>query len=56
MSNPYVKDPDFEDFKAWLLKEPKLARSFYHDFILDTILELEEDDYFGTEGFDKWYA
>lgn len=53
--NKYMKNPTFEDFLSWCKNNPQ-AKEFYEEFILDIILDLEGDDYFGIEGFNKRYS
>tara|TARA_R110002020_G_scaffold414588_1_gene624070 strand:+ start:118 stop:285 length:168 start_codon:yes stop_codon:yes gene_type:complete len=48
------KDVTYEDFLKWF-NDPandEEARMFFHDAILDKVYQLEQEDYFGTEGFD----
>lgn len=52
----YTKEPNLDDFKKWMEKDPEQAQDFFEYFILPEILTLEQDDYFGTEGFDKRYG
>lgn len=52
----YVKEPTLEDFLYWCRNNWDLAEEFYDDCILPSILELEQDDYFGTEGFNKRFG
>lgn len=51
----YTREPDLQDFIEWLQKDPN-SNDFYEEKILPVILELEMDDYFGTEGFDKRFG
>lgn len=52
----YVREPALEDFLDWCRNNWDLAEEFYDDCILPNILELEQDDYSGTEGFNKRYG
>lgn len=52
----YIKDPSSEDFLEWANKNKDAFEDFYQDQILNLILDLEQDDYFGTEGFDKRFS
>lgn len=52
----YRKDPTADDFLEWAANNKEAFIMFYYDEILHLILELEQDDYFGTEGFDKRFA
>ena len=52
----YRKNPTLEDFKEWCETNKELAQEFYDYYILPRILDLEQDDYFGTEGFDKRFG
>ena len=45
-----------EKFLEWAKKRAEEFNDFFHDELLDLILTLEQDDYFGTEGFDKRFA
>ncbi len=53
MSNPYIRDPNEQDFLSWAKANPEEYKVFFYDELLNLILALEQDDYFGTEGFDK---
>lgn len=55
MSN-YLREPTLEDFLVWCRNNLGLAEEFYNDCILPNILELEQEDYFGDEGFDKRFG
>lgn len=55
MSN-YTKDPNKDDFLHWAKENPTDYYYFYDEYILPLILDLEQDDYFGTEGFDKRFS
>lgn len=56
MSN-YTRKPNLDDFMNWLEDNKEgQAKTFYEDVILPAILDLESDDYFGTEGFDKRFG
>ena len=52
----YTRDPSPEDFLEWAIKNKNMFEEFYNDEILPLVLDLEQDDYFGTEGFDKRFA
>jgi hypothetical protein len=56
MASKYVRDPSPKDFLEWSKANPELFKEFYKDHLLDLILDLEQDDYFGTEGFDKRFG
>lgn len=56
MTTKYLRNPDYKDFLEWVGKNPEQFKDFYDEVILDAILELEQDDYFGTEGFDKRFS
>ena len=45
-----------ERFLKWSKNNPRNFEELFYDELLDTILILEQDDYFGTEGFDKRFA
>ena len=45
-----------EQFLKWAKNNPQDFEELFYDEMLDTILNLEQDDYFGTEGFDKRFA
>lgn len=49
----YMKNPSAQDFLIWAQENKKDFEEFYNDEILPLLLDLEQDDYFGTEGFDK---
>lgn len=47
------KDVTYEEFLEWF-KDPsneEEARMFFHDAISESVKDLEQEDYFGTEGF-----
>lgn len=48
-----MKDPTAEDFLEWAINNKEAFIEFYEDGILDLLLDYEQNDYFGTEGFDK---
>ncbi len=52
----YTRDPSPEDFLEWAAKNKGAFEEFYNEEILPLILDLEQDDYFGTEGFDKRFS
>lgn len=52
----HVREPTLGGFLDWCRNNWDLAEEFYDDCILPNILELEQDDYFGTEGFNKRYG
>lgn len=43
-------------FLEWAKERPQDFEEFFCDELLELILTLEQDDYFGTEGFDKRFA
>lgn len=43
-------------FLNWAKDRPQDFENFFNDEIKDLIEYLEQDDYFGTEGFDKRFA
>lgn len=46
-----------EELKQWILSvDDYLLEEFLNNGLEDLIEELEEDDFFGTEGFNKRYA
>lgn len=52
----YIRDPSPEDFLEWAANNKNMFEEFYNKEILPLILDLEQDDYFGTEGFDKRFS
>ena len=52
----YIREPDHKDFLKWAEKYPDEYKEFFYDEILDRLLDAEQDDYFGTEGFDKRFG
>lgn len=56
MISKYVQDPSAEDFLEWAKTDKNAFEEFYANEILPLILDLEQDDYFGTEGFDKRFS
>jgi len=52
----YTREPTFKEFIEWCKDNEELAERFFEDHIIFGILELEQDDYFGTEGFDKRFG
>lgn len=55
--NKWGRDITAEDFKKWLLEDFIPSADIYDwvdlfEKLEPTILELEQEDYFGTEGFD----
>ena len=56
MTTKYTRNPSAKDFLEWANKHFDEFESFYDEIILEQILELEQDDYFGTEGFDKRFS
>jgi hypothetical protein len=52
----YTREPNLQDFKEWMEKDRESAQEFFDDIILPNILDLEANDYFGTEGFDKRFG
>ena len=52
----YTRTPTPEDFLAWAAKHKKDFEEFYEEFVAPVILDLECEDYFGTEGFDKRFS
>lgn len=47
-------DPD--DFVDWVVEYPHQFNRLFREHLLNLLLELEADDYFGTEGFNKRFA
>lgn len=45
-----------EQFLAWANKNPQDWEEFFNNELRDLVYMLEQDDYFGTEGFDKRFA
>ena len=45
-----------ERFLKWAKNNPRDFEKLFYDELLDTILILEQDDYFGTEGFEERFA
>ena len=45
-----------ERFLKWAKNNPRDFEELFYDELLDTILILEQDDYFGTEGFEERFA
>ncbi len=45
-----------EQFLRWAEENPEDFKQLYEDEIRDLIYMLEQDDYFGTEGFAKRLA
>ena len=43
-------------FLNWAKDRPEDFEEFFYNELQDFILLLEQDDYFGTEGFDKRFA
>ncbi len=56
MTTKYTRNPNEKDFLEWAKTNPEEFQNLYDDYILEIILDLEQDDYFGTEGFDKRFA
>lgn len=52
----YTREPDHNDFLEWAKNNPQEYRDFFDDHLSYLIQDLEQDDYFGTEGFDKRFA
>lgn len=52
----YNREPDHNDFLEWAKENPQEYEDFYNDHLSYLIQDLEQDDYFGTEGFDKRFA
>ena len=52
----YTNDPSTEDFLIWARENKEDFEEFYTNEILPLILDLEQDDYFGTEGFGKRFS
>ena len=47
---------DTEDFRIWVEEADDYDLSLFIDAIKETLLELEADDFFGTEGLNKRFA
>lgn len=47
---------DYEDFLDFMLSNKELAKHFLEEHVFPIIYDLEQDDYFGTEGFNKRFA
>lgn len=47
---------DAEDFRIWVEEADDYDLDLFIDAIKETILELEADDFFGTEGLNKRFA
>lgn len=45
-----------DDFLEFTGNYPDLAQDFFDEYILEIIYDLECNDYFGTEGFNKRFA
>lgn len=45
-----------KSFLNWANDDIETAQEVFEEVIYDIILDLEEDDYFGTEGFDKRFS
>jgi hypothetical protein len=45
-----------DDFRQWVLGADSETLEEFLDEVLWTIENLEQDDFFGTEGFNKRYA
>ena len=43
-------------FLNWARSDRDQFQKLWSEILEDIILDLEEDDYFGTEGFDKRFA
>ena len=56
----WTRDISAGDFKVWLTDFVKTADEFDWEtmwgIMEPTILEMEQEDYFGTEGFDKRFG
>ena len=52
----YHKEPAMKDLLDWATKHSDEAEVFWNDELWDLIQDLEMDDYFGTEGFDKRFG
>lgn len=50
------KNIDIEDFREWVNSASDDDLSDFIEEIEDIILDLEEDDFFGTEGLNKRFA
>lgn len=48
-----IEDITAEDFLVWANENPQDWKRFYDDEISDHVFMLEQEDYFGTEGFNK---
>ena len=45
-----------EDFLSWAKDNPEAFKKLYKEELSELIYDLEADDYFGTEGFNKRFA
>lgn len=54
LSEHISKDPD--DYLVWANNNVEDFEHDFDEFIYDIIDELEQDDYFGTDGFNKRFA
>lgn len=52
----YKNKIDIEDFREWVEGSDDYDLELFIDAIKETILELESDDFFGTEGINKRFA
>ena len=50
------EDITAEEFLAWANKNNQDYKKFFDNEIRDLVIMLEQDDYFGTEGFAKRFA
>ena len=48
--------PSPQHFLEWANKNPEEFQEFYYSYIEEWVGLAEEQDYFGTEGFDKRFA
>lgn len=54
MNNPFITA---EEFLEWAKENPKDFANFYSEYgIKYDVKEAEQDDFFGTEGFNKRFA
>lgn len=52
----YKNKIEVEDFRIWVEDADDYDLELFIDAVKETILELEADDFFGTEGLNKRFA